>query len=166
LGECMQRSFFSGIIKSFVLVMLLAISGCSTTPPQVTVARNIITGSITARNLVIFPEQTEVEIILRDDQFSENSETAEPGNTDSAAQNTGGQALKEIISKQIIKNPQVNPIKFSLRYDPADILAFRSYSVSVNVYDKSGILIYRSSRNYPVITGGSPSSVDISLISM
>lgn len=146
--------------------MLLAVSGCSTSQPQVTVARNIITGSITARNLVIYPEQTEVEIILRDDQFTENSETAEPGNSGSVTENTNGQVTKEIISKQIIKNPQVNPIKFSLRYDPADILAFRSYSISVNVYDKSGILIYRSSRNYPVITGGNPSSIDISLISM
>ncbi len=146
--------------------MLLAVSGCSTTQPQVFAARNIITGSITARNLVMYPEQTEVEIILRDDLFSENPETDEPGNIGNPTTDANGKIPKEIISKQIIKNPQVNPIKFSLRYDPDDIITFRTYAVSVNVYDKSGNLIYRSSRSYPVITGGNPSSIDISLITL
>lgn len=127
----------------FVLTCLLLVS-CTT--PTTSVSRpvgNIITGTITAGNIVLFPPSTVVEIILSDEQ-AVNDEPAE-------------------IAKQIIKNPQVNPIKFSLRYDQEDIVEFRSYAIHVHIYDQNNNLLYTSLEGSPVITQSNPDTVSINL---
>lgn len=142
-----MKKTFPHIIYSLSIFILtcLVLSGCSTPTPVARPAGNIITGTIIAGNIVLFPPYTVVEIILSDEQAIEG-ETAE-------------------IAKQIIKNPQVNPIKFSLRYDRADIIEYRSYAIHVNVYDQDNNLLYKSLKGSPVITHSNPDKVTIDLIS-
>ena len=127
------------------MLTLLVFTGCSTPPPTLRPTGSIITGTITAENIVLFPAHTVVKIILSDEQAADD----EPRE----------------IAKQIIKNPQVNPIKFSLRYDSDDIIAYRSYTIHVNVYDQNNNLLYKSLKDYPVITHNNPEKVAIELIS-
>ncbi len=140
---------------SLAVLFIVLIAGCAAAVQTETEERNFITGSITARNLVIFPDQSEVEIVLLDDLLFSAAE--EPVEEESSA------GLKEIISKQIIKNPKVNPVRFTLRFDPDDIRTFRSYSVQVNVYAETGEILYRSESSYPVITKNNPYRVDVVL---
>jgi len=69
------------------------------------------------------------------------------------------------VAKQIIKNPQVNPIKFSLRYDREDIVEYRSYAIYVKVYNQENSLLYKSLKGSPVLTHNNPDKVIIDLIS-
>ncbi len=142
----MKKTFTYSLYTLIILILTsLVILGCSTPPPVSRPMGNIITGSITAGNIVLFPTSTVVEIILLDEQAAD-SEPAE-------------------IAKQIIKNPQVNPIKFSLRYDKKDIIEYRSYAIHVNIYDQDTNLLFKSSTGFPVITQNNPNTVIINLIS-
>jgi uncharacterized lipoprotein YbaY len=140
---------------SLTLLFVVLVGSCATAVVPVTEERNYITGSITARNLVIFPDQSQVEIVLLDDLLFSAAEESEEEESDAG--------LREVISKQIIKNPKVNPVRFTLRFDPDDIRTFRSYSVLVNVYAESGEVLYRSDSSYPVITKNNPYQVDVLL---
>lgn len=47
------------------------------------------------------------------------------------------------------------PVQFAISYSPAAIDSRRLYSVSAGVYDKTNpMLIYSSSKSYPVLTNG------------
>jgi uncharacterized lipoprotein YbaY len=142
-----MKKAFTYTLKTliFFILIFLVLSGCSTPQPVSRPTGNIITGTITAGNIVLFPPYTVVEIILSDEQAIDD-EPAE-------------------IAKQIIKNPQVNPIKFSLRYDREDIIEYRSYAIHVNVYDQDNTLLYKSLKGSPVITHSNPDKVLIDLIS-
>jgi len=142
----MKRIFTYIIYTQIIFILMcLVLIGCSTPPPVFRPAGNIITGTITAGNISLFPPYTVVEIILSDEQATDDAPSE--------------------IAKQIIKNPQVNPIRFSLRYDGEDIIEYRSYAIHVNVYDQDNILLYKSLKGSPVITHSNPDKVIIDLIS-
>ncbi len=131
------------ILLIFMVAAILAVS-CSTPAPPTRPAGNIITGSLSAGNIALFPPNSVVEIFLSEEQ---------PDDVESRE-----------IAKQIIKNPQVNPIKFSLRYDRDDITEFRIYTIHVDVYDQDNNLLYQSLKKFPVLTHNNPDKVAIDLI--
>ena len=95
IGRCMRKNIRHSlhILLIFMVAAILAVS-CSTPAPPTRPAGNIITGSLSAGNIALFPPNSVVEIFLSEEQ---------PDDVESRE-----------IAKQIIKNPQVNPIKFSL----------------------------------------------------
>lgn len=126
------------------LLFVMTLLSCSTTietiePQSIT---GLITGSISTTESLLFPAHTVVYISLADNTFEEPIE----------------------IAKQIIKNPQVNPLNFSLRYDKADVESYRSYVISVAVYDDDGNLIYRSPSSMQVLTKGFTDLVRVQLV--
>ena len=58
----------------------------------------------------------------------------------------------------------MNPLNFSLRYDKADVESYRSYVISVAVYDNDGNLIYRSPSSMQVLTKGFTDMVRVQLV--
>ncbi|NQT58145.1 MAG: YbaY family lipoprotein [Bacteroidetes bacterium] len=142
----MKRTFTYSIYTLIICSLtFLLLAGCSTPTPSSRPTGNIITGTLTAGNIVLFPPYTVVEIILSDEQAVDD----EPRE----------------VAKQIIKNPQVNPIKFSLRYDREDIVEYRSYAIYVKVYNQENSLLYKSLKGSPVLTHNNPDKVIIDLIS-
>lgn len=132
---------------TLTLLLLLLAAGCSTPAPSAYRASSyIITGSINANDIVLFPELAQIEIQLNEEP--QNQETDEQPTT---------------IAKQIIKNPQVNPVSFALRYDPEDVLDYRIYSVTVKIFDSDGLLLYQSPASTQVITSNNPKKVSLSL---
>lgn len=52
------------------------------------------------------------------------------------------------------------PLEFQVFYDPAMILAAHTYAASARI-EAGGKLLYISTRNYPVVTRGHPTRVDL-----
>ena len=140
-------------------ILILAFSGCAT--PEIPVTRtpgNIITGTITAGSLLLFPQQAIVEIYLIQG-------TVLPPKDDGDGQRESTPASVE-IARQIIKNPQVNPIKFSLRYDPEDVEDYKTYTVHVQVLDRDENILYSTLEGIPVITNDYDKKIDARLVLM
>ena len=129
---------------SLVFLLLVTLSSCATPVETITpeVITGLITGSISTTDSLLFPAHTVVYISLADNTFEEPVE----------------------IAKQIIKNPQVNPLNFSLRYDKADVSSYRSYFTQFPVYDMDGKLIYRSPSSLQVLTKGFTDTVRVQLV--
>ena len=67
------------------------------------------------------------------------------------------------IAEQVLHNPGQGPIQFEIAYDPAAIHESNSYAVQVRVL-QGDELAYISDTAYPVITGGHPTHVDVTLV--
>ncbi len=157
-GECMSHTGKNATLALLLILFILGISGCATPVTPVTrTPGNIITGTITAGSLLLFPQQSIVEIYLIQG-------TVLP----SAAADDGQESIPDSveIARQIIKNPQVNPIKFSLRYDPEDVQDFQTYTVHVQVLDRDENILYATLAGIPVITKNYDKKIDARLVLM
>ena len=73
-------------------------------------------------------------------------------------------AAAELIAEQVISDPGQVPISFEVDYDADDIESRNTYSVSARIEESDGRLAFINDTAYDVITGGSPSRVDMVLV--
>lgn len=71
-------------------------------------------------------------------------------------------AAATIVGKTVIEEVGLPPYRFTIAYDPAAIVATHRYAVRV-VLMKDARLIFTTDQVYPVLTGGSPASVQVLL---
>lgn len=71
-------------------------------------------------------------------------------------------AAAAIVGKTVLEEVGLPPYRFTIAYDPAAIVATHRYAVRV-VLMKDARLIFTTDQVYPVLTGGSPASVQVLL---
>ena len=102
-----------------------------------------VTGTITYRERIALTPNAVVEVKLLDISRAD--------------------APAKIIGEQIIENPGQVPVAFEIEYNPADIDDGLTYAVQARIIE-SGEPAFTSDTRYSVITGGSPTHVDMVLI--
>lgn len=126
-----------GYNKNQGLLIFDAVPGEATPAPAPTEA-SAVTGTVTKLDRSALPPTAVVTVRLQD-----------TSRADAPAVN---------IAEQVIPlNGQQLPVPFSLSYDPAKIDQRFTYTVRATIED-GGKLIYTSTRAYPVITRGAPTS--------
>ena len=71
-------------------------------------------------------------------------------------------AAAAIIGQTVLEDVGQPPYRFTIAYDPAAIVASHRYAVRV-VLMKDTRLLFTTDQVYPVLTGGSPASVQVLL---
>jgi uncharacterized lipoprotein YbaY len=71
----------------------------------------------------------------------------------------------EQVGIQVIENPGNVPVRFSVGFDPVDIVDSHSYSVRATI-TSGDRLLWTTDTNYPVITRGNPLTADLLLIAV
>ena len=126
------------IAISFALLCLTAI-GCTTrkaASPSDPSMRQVM-GKITYLQKVAMPADAVVEVQIEDQDAS-----------------------AVVIGEQTIVNPGQVPVSFSIDYDPSRIDENHTYVVRAKIMS-GGELLWQNTTSYPVITKGSPSSVEV-----
>jgi putative lipoprotein len=102
-----------------------------------------VTGTVTYRERIALSPNAVVEVTLLD------------------VSRTGASAAT--IGEQIIENPGQVPVAFEIEYDPADIDDGLTYAVQARITE-NGEPAFISDTVHSVITGGSPTHVDMVLV--
>ena len=116
----------------------LAIAGCASTAPA-PVAKGQVTGSVLYRERIMLPPTATVTVSLADTSLMD--------------------APAKIIDTQVLTGGSP-PYKFTLNYDPAQIVANHTYTVSARI-EVDGKLRFITDTHTPVITNGAPTHVDM-----
>lgn len=127
--------------QTFVAVAALALSGCaSMESPASPAAKAEVTGSVFYRERIMLVPPGVVTVTLADTSLMD--------------------APAKVISTQVIPNVTAPPINFRLAYDPAQIIANHTYSVSARI-EVDGKLRFITDTHTPVITRGAPTQVEL-----
>jgi len=116
------------------IILLLMFAGCTTTVDQVAtpdferIPYRIIGGTVLYPNNLYFPSRVRMEITLLGTNLASRQSVP--------------------IVRQSIRNPQLFPVNFILRYDPRDISPAYEYSVKVELYRENEDTPYL--RNLPL----------------
>lgn len=130
---------------ALVLGIFLLLPGCepsNTEPaPAAKPADGVVSGTITYRQKIALPQDAVVKIEIID----------------------ASERVRDfvIVAEQTIKNPGAVPIKFQISYPPDKIDPNHQYRLHVRIEDGAGHTLFTGAREYPVITRGSPTSVDV-----
>ena len=116
----------------------LAIAGCASTAPA-PVAKGQVTGSVLYRERIMLPPTATVTVSLADTSLMD--------------------APAKIIDTQVLTGGSP-PYKFTLNYDPAQIVANHTYTVSARI-EGDGKLRFITDTHTPVITRGAPNHVEM-----
>lgn len=116
----------------------LAIAGCASTAPA-PVAKGQVTGSVLYRERIMLPPTATVTVSLADTSLMD--------------------APAKIIDTQVLTGGSP-PYKFTLNYDPAQIVANHTYTVSARI-EVDGKLRFITDTHTPVITRGAPNHVEM-----
>jgi putative lipoprotein len=78
-----------------------------------------------------------------------------------------GDAPATVMGEQIITNPGQFPISYQVYYNPSQIQANHTYSVSARITDSDGKLLFINDPVIPVIARGNPTeNVEIAVIAV
>ena len=102
-----------------------------------------VTGTITYRERIALTPNAVVEVKLVDVSRAD--------------------ALAITIGEQIIENPGQVPVTFEIEYNPADIDDRLTYAIQARITE-NGELAFINDTRYSVITGGSPTHIDMVLV--
>ena len=116
----------------------LAIAGCASTAPA-PVAKGQVTGSVLYRERIMLPPTATVTVTLADTSLMD--------------------APAKVIDTQVLTGGSP-PYKFTLNYDPAQIVANHTYTVSARI-EVDGKLRFITDTHTPVITRGAPNHVEM-----
>ena len=116
----------------------LAIAGCASTAPA-PVAKGQVTGSVLYRERIMLPPTATVTVSLADTSLMD--------------------APAKVIDTQVLTGGSP-PYKFTLNYDPAQIVANHTYTVSARI-EVDGKLRFITDTHTPVITRGAPTHVEM-----
>lgn len=116
----------------------LAIAGCASTAPA-PVAKGQVTGSVLYRERIMLPPTATVTVSLADTSLMD--------------------APAKVIDTQVLTGGSP-PYKFTLNYDPAQIVANHTYTVSARI-EVDGKLRFITDTHTPVITRGAPNHVEM-----
>lgn len=115
--------------------------------PTIAVNSNLptVTGTVTYRERIALLPQSLITVQLVDISLAD--------------------APAEVISEQIITAAgQQPPFAFELSYNPRTFDPTRTYAVQARI-ERDGQLLFINDTNYPVLTNGAPSSVEMVLVS-
>ena len=99
-------------------------------------ANACVTGTITYQEEKSLPDDAVVQVQLQDTSLAD--------------------APAMVIGEQIVTNPGQVPVPFEVCYDPDQIQANHTYTMSVRITDGAGKLLFINDTAIPVITRGSP----------
>ena len=116
----------------------LAIAGCASTAPA-PVAKGQVTGSVLYRERIMLPPTATVTVSLADTSLMD--------------------APAKVIDTQVLTGGSP-PYKFTLNYDPVQIVANHTYTVSARI-EVDGKLRFITDTHTPVITRGAPNHVEM-----
>lgn len=116
----------------------LAIAGCASTATA-PVVKGQVTGSVLYRERIMLPPTATVTVSLADTSLMD--------------------APAKIIDIQVLTGGSP-PYKFTLNYDPAQIVANHTYTVSARI-EVDGKLRFITDTHTPVITRGAPNHVEM-----
>jgi putative lipoprotein len=117
--------------KSLLLLALLA-SGCATGMPD---TRAEVTGEAGYRERIAVPPGTRFTAVLEDVSLAD--------------------APSVKLAETVIDNAGQPPYRFSISYDPAQIIESHTYVLRTSLHHE-GRLLFTSDTHTPVITGGNP----------
>jgi putative lipoprotein len=106
-------------------------------------SRAKVTGSVTYRQRIALRPGSVVEVSLLDTSRADG--------------------LSTTLAHTVIENPGSPPIPFNLEYEPTEIDERMSYSVRATIRYR-GRLIFTTDTDYPVLTRGAGSTVDLVLV--
>jgi copper homeostasis protein (lipoprotein) len=130
-----------GKMKTWILSwMLVAACGASVPAAAVDAGEGMVRGTASFRERIALPPGTVFEATLEDVSLA-----------DAPA------VTLATFSLQDAGNP---PYRFELAYDPASIVPSRRYAVRARV-TLAGRLLFTTDQSYPVITQGSPTTVEV-----
>lgn len=124
--------------QSFLIPLLcVALAGCATNTPS---NQAVVTGESSYLERIAVPHGTRFEAVLEDVSLAD--------------------AAAVRIGQSVIENAGQPPYRFSIAYDPSQIIANHSYAVrtSLRIDDR---LLFISTTNTPVITRDNPVDVRI-----
>jgi uncharacterized lipoprotein YbaY len=130
----MTRSFPMGLA---LLGVGLLPAGAWAQPPQPPreKPKAAVTGTLVFKNDVSFLPGTMIEVEIREVSDTRTRDTT--------------------LGKVVIRNAKRVPVTFAVPYDPAAVIAGRTYDVHARVFTNRETL-YTSGTGVPVITGGKP----------
>ncbi len=103
-----------------------------------------VSGTVTYRERLELTEGASLVVEIRDTSYAD--------------------ASAPLIARQTISSPGQPPIEFRVGYNREDIEPQNIYSVSARIIEAGGRLAFANDTAYDVITGGSPSKVDMILV--
>lgn len=116
----------------------LAIAGCASTA-SAPAAKGQVTGTVLYRERIMLPPTATVTVSLADTSLMD--------------------APAKVIDTQVLTGGSP-PYKFTLNYDPAQIVANHTYTVSARI-EVDGKLRFITDTHTPVITRGAPNHVEM-----
>ncbi len=135
-------------------ILLIGPAGCQDDPSQGIVVKPgsekpaqtnaSVVGSVTYRERIALSQDSTVHVQLRDTSYQD--------------------AASILIAEQVIRNPGQVPVEFKIEYDRDDLDPRNTYSISARITGPDGRLLFINDTAYDVITGGSPSNVDVLLV--
>ena len=130
-------------MKTLLALAVAAVTaaGCATMPstaPKTGIAE--VTGQVLYRERIMLPPDAKVTVTLADTSLAD--------------------APAKVIATQVIEGQSAPPFQFALAYDPAQIDARHTYSVSARI-EAGGKLRFITDTHTPVITNGAPTRVEM-----
>lgn len=119
-------------------LVALAVAGCASTVPA-PAAQAQVTGTVSYRERIMLPPTATVKVTLADTSLMD--------------------APAKVIATQVLTGG-APPYRFTLNYDPAQIIANHTYSVSARI-EVDGKLRFITDTHTPVITRGAPTHVEM-----
>ena len=130
-----------GLPQTLIGLATLTVAGCaSMESSRPEAAKAEVTGSVFYRERIMLAPPGVVTVTLADTSLMD--------------------APAKVIATQVIPNVTAPPINFVLSYDPAQIIANHTYSVSARI-EVDGKLRFITDTHYPVITRGAPNHVEM-----
>jgi putative lipoprotein len=113
-------------------LLLAAVGGCGSDPDAAAV-----TGTVTYLERIAMPPDAVVTVRLQDVSVAD--------------------AAAVLVAEQVIRNPGNVPVPYSVEYDSTQINSARTYAVRAEI--RTGATLWATTtRSYPVITRGNPST--------
>lgn len=123
-------------VGACIALLALTLAACGAGPS--------VSGAITYRERVTLTPGAMVIVQIRDTSYMDVS--------------------APLVAEQVITSPGQVPIEFRVPYSRGDIDPSNTYSISVRIVESDGRLAFTNDTAYDVITGGSPTEVDMVLV--
>lgn len=136
--------------RILLVIPLLLLQACQVSNPEPTpttqtptaqTTEPVINGTITYRQKIALPADALVRIEILD----------------------ASERVRDfvVVAEQTIKNPGTVPIKFQIRYAPEKIDPNHQYHLLARIEDRSGRILFISTKAYPVISKGSANNLEV-----